>query len=225
MNRRSWAIGLALSLVFPWWLAGSAREEKTNSLKVERDIEYARVGDLSLKLDIYVPADADGPLPLLIWLHAGGWSEGSKSLCPGLFFSGRGYVVASIDYRLTGVAPFPAQIEDCRAALRWLRANASKYHIDPRHIGVWGASAGGHLAALMGTATDQKEWDVVGTHTDQPIRVQAVCDFFGPSDFTCLDPTHRETQARSDLGRFLGGALAEKQAEARRQSADVRFGR
>ncbi len=224
-------IGLALTLVFTWCATASAQHGKTrdtakrpqptgslDGLKVERDIEYARVGELSLKLDVYVPDNAATPLPLLVWLHGGGWSEGSKTLCPGLFFSGRGYVVASIDYRLTGVAPFPAQIEDCRAALRWLRANASKYHIDPQHIGVWGASAGGHLAALMGTATDQKEWDVVGTHTDQPIRVQAVCDFFGPTDITRFDPGHRETQARSDIGRLLGGALADKQAEARAAS-------
>jgi acetyl esterase/lipase len=235
MNLWSCTVGLALTLGFTWCAAASAQQEKAkdaekaaekrpqlprllDGLKVERDIEYARVGELSLKLDVYVPESAATPLPLLIWLHGGGWSEGSKTLCPGLFFSGRGYVVASIDYRLTGVAPFPAQIEDCRAALRWLRANASKYHIDPQHIGVWGASAGGHLAALMGTANDQKEWNVVGTHADQPIRVQAVCDFFGPADFTRFDPGHRETQARSDIGRLLGGALADKQAEARAAS-------
>ncbi len=231
MNLQFHATGLALIVISTFCTPAPAQQEKVKDtesrpaqprvpgkLKVERDIEYARVGDLSLKLDVYVPDDATTPLPLLIWLHGGGWSEGSKTLCPGLFFSGRGYVVASIDYRLTGVAPFPAQIEDCRAALRWLRAHASKYHIDPQRIGVWGASSGGHLAALMGTANDQKEWDVVGKHTGQPIRVQAVCDFFGPADFSQFDPGHRETQVGSDLGRLLGGALANKQAEARAAS-------
>jgi acetyl esterase/lipase len=235
MNLRFCTIGLASTLVFIWCSTASTQQEKPkvtekpaekspqpphalDGLKVDRDLEYARVGGLSLKLDVYVPENAATPLPLLVWLHGGGWSEGSKTLCPGLFFSSRGYVLASIDYRLTDVAPFPAQIEDCRAAIRWLRANASKYHIDPQRIGVWGASAGGHLAALMGTANEQKEWDVVGTHTEQPIRVQAVCDFFGPADFTRFDPGHRETQARSDIGRLLGGALADKQAVARAAS-------
>ena len=172
MNPRFFTIGLALTLVFTWCAAASAQQEKTKGpekpvekhLKVERDIEYARVGELSLKLDVYVPDDATTPLPLLVWLHGGGWSEGSKALCPGLFFSGRGYVVASIDYRLTGVAPFPAQIEDCRAAIRWrARERVKISHRSPAYRRL-GASAGGHLAALMGTATDQKEWDVVGTH-------------------------------------------------------------
>ena len=88
---------------------------------------------------------------MVVWIHGGGWSSGSKENCPAVPLTAKGYAVASINYRLSQHAVFPAQIEDCKAAIRWLRANAAKYHLDPEHIGVWGASAGGHLVALLGT--------------------------------------------------------------------------
>src|SRR5206468_3600241 len=111
-------------------------------VKAERDLEYARAGDMALLLDLYRPEAARGPLPLIVWVHGGGWSAGSKENSQAILLSGRGYAVASINYRLSGVATFPAQIEDCRAAIRWLRANAAKYNLDPNRIGVWGGSAG-----------------------------------------------------------------------------------
>jgi acetyl esterase/lipase len=95
----------------------------------------------------------------------------------------RGYIVASIEYRLSQRALFPAQIQDCQAAIRWLRANAKKYNIDPDHIGVGGNSAGGHLAALVGTSGGTKTFAPVGGNEDQSDRVQAVCDIYGPTDF------------------------------------------
>ena len=187
-------------------------------VKVERNLEYARVGDSALLLDIYRPETSGGPLPLIVWVHGGGWSGGSKQYTQAVLFADKGYVVASIDYRLTGVATFPAQIEDCRAAIRWLRANAAKYDIDPKRIGVWGGSAGGHLVAMLGTSAEMTHWDTVGGNTDQSTRVQAVCDFFGPSSFLVDEMPGRARTAESPVGRLLGGPVDERKEEARQAS-------
>ena len=147
-----------------------------------RDLAYAQ-DSAAQKLDLYLPAKADGKLPLVVWIHGGGWSAGDKRGGPWTPLLEKGYAVASINYRLTGEAIFPAQIHDCKAAVRFLRANAAKYKLDPDHIGVWGSSAGGHLVALMGTSggVDALEGKV-GGNLDQSSRVQAVCDWFGPTD-------------------------------------------
>jgi acetyl esterase/lipase len=155
--------------------------------KVLRDLVYARAGEKPLLLDLYLPEEAAGPLPVLVWVHGGGWRQGSKDTGgPALRMVRRGYAVASINYRLSSDALFPAQIEDCKAAVRWLRANATKYRLDPDHIGAWGSSAGGHLVALLGTTGSVKEFDK-GEHLDFSSRVQAVCDWFGPTDFLQMD--------------------------------------
>jgi len=120
---------------------------------------------------------------VIVWVHGGAWLGGSKDRCPALSFLRDGFAVASVNYRLSQHALFPAQIEDCKAAVRWLRAQATTYMLDPDRIGVWGASAGGHLVALLGTTGDVKEFDT-GGHLAHSSRVQAVCDFFGPTDFT-----------------------------------------
>src|SRR5262249_37667916 len=126
------------------------------------------------------------------------------------------YAAASIGYRLSQHAKFPAQIEDCKAALRWLRANAKKYGLDPDRVGVWGASAGGHLVALLGTAADVKEWDGVGGNTDQSSRVQRVCDRFGPSDFMTI--AGKSPRADSPVAELLGGPVAENKENAAKAS-------
>jgi acetyl esterase/lipase len=148
-----------------------------------RDIEYARFGNESLKLDLYLP-EGVGPFPLIIWVHGGGWSSGDKALSPSgaqVRQTTRGYAVASINYRLSQQAQFPAQVEDCKAAVRWLRAHAAQYDLDPARIAAWGASAGGHLVALMGTSGDVAELEGEG-NLDYSSRVQAVVDWFGPTD-------------------------------------------
>src|SRR5690348_1769881 len=130
------------------------KSEVRNGVRIERDIAYVPDGDPAQRLDIYLPENAsDKPLPLLVWVHGGGWVGGSKSENPGAEFTAHGlYASASVEYRFSNVGVFPAQIQDCQAAIRFLRANASKYNIDPDRIGVWGGSAGGHLVALLGTA-------------------------------------------------------------------------
>lgn len=149
-----------------------------------RDLEYARAGNDSIKLDLYLP-EGQGPFPLIIWVHGGGWTSGDKALNPNgpqVRQTTRGYAVASVNYRLSQQAKFPAQIEDCKAAVRWLRAHAAQYNIDPERIAVWGASAGGHLVALMGTSGDVSQLEGSEGNLDYSSRVQAVVDWFGPTD-------------------------------------------
>ena len=135
------------------------------------DVAYVPGGDESQTLDLYYPEKrAEKPQPLLIWIHGGGWMGGSKSQCPYLYQLRRGYIVASVEYRFSQKALFPAQIQDCQAAIRWLRANARKYNIDPDRIGVGGASAGGHLAALVGTSGGHKAFPPIGGHEEHSDR-------------------------------------------------------
>ena len=151
-------------------------------VEVERDLEYARPGGKALRLDLYRPRKADHALPVIVWVHGGAWSGGDKSNCPAVRMATRGYAVASVGYRLSGEAIFPAQIEDCKAAIRWLRARAKQNNLDADRFGAWGSSAGGHLVALLGTSGQMKDFDK-GENLECPSRVQAVCDFFGPTDF------------------------------------------
>jgi acetyl esterase/lipase len=153
-------------------------------VKVERDVLYVPGGDPSQALDIYLPEEPSAkPEPLLVWIHGGGWSGGSKAGCPYVGQVARGYIAASVEYRFSQKAVFPAQAQDCQAAIRFLRANAKKYNIDPDHIGIGGASAGGHLVALLGTSGGKKAFPPIGGNDDQSDRVQAVEDMFGPADF------------------------------------------
>ena len=144
------------------------------------NLEYAAVNGNSLLLDLYLPRHrAAAAVPIVLFVHGGGWVAGSKSDYKPLFLTGYGYAVASIDYRFSQDAHFPAQINDCKAAVRWIRAHARFYNIDSAHIGVWGPSAGGHLAALLGTSGDVKELEGEEGNLDQTSRVQAVCDWYG----------------------------------------------
>lgn len=154
-----------------------------DSAQVVVDIVYAHVEGTDLLLDLYLPERAEGPSPAIIWVHGGAWRMGSKEDSPAAGVVDHGYAVASISYRMSYEALFPAQIQDCKAAVRWLRANAERYDLDPERFGAWGASAGGHLAALLGTAGDVVVWDRVGGNREFSSRVQAVCDWFGPTNF------------------------------------------
>lgn len=113
-------------------------------------LTYAQYGSRELKLDLFKPAEQNNPLPAIVCIHGGGWRNGTGKGFNRIakYFAERGYVAVSISYRLSGEAPFPAQIQDCKAAVRWLRANAERYGINPDRIGATGHSAGGHLAAL-----------------------------------------------------------------------------
>jgi acetyl esterase/lipase len=164
---------------------------------------------------------------LIVWIHGGAWSGGDKRDCPALRFVERGYAVASVNYRLSSDAPFPAQIEDCKAAIRWLRAHARPYGYDPDRIGVWGSSAGGHLVALLGTSGDVEEFDV-GPHRDVSSRVQAVCDFYGPTDLLRMgEQSGPESRIDHDApdspeSRLVGGPIQQRR-ELATQASPITF--
>lgn len=124
-----------------------------------KDLEYGRVSGHAMLLDLYLPQKGEQPFPLIIWVHGGAWMAGSKDApSPALRFIADGFAVAHVGYRFSQEAKFPAQIHDCKAAVRWLRANAGKYHLDPNRFIAWGASAGGHLVALLGASGGVPEW-------------------------------------------------------------------
>jgi len=181
--------------------------------RILRDIAYIPDGHERQKLDLYLPRqdEGDGPLPLIIWVHGGAWRAGSKGNCRSVRFLKQGYAAASVNYRLSQHAIFPAQIEDCKAAIRFIRANAGEYNIDPNRIGLWGSSAGGHLVALLGTTGDVKQFDK-GPNMHVSSRVQAVCDFFGPTDLTKMsdfESSMDHDAPGSPESQLIGGPVQE----------------
>jgi acetyl esterase/lipase len=180
-----------------------------------RKLEFTRTPQGPLYLDLYLPANAAGRLPLIVWIHGGGWHTSPTArddYLPGRMVK-RGYALASIDYRDSKTAPFPAQIQDCKAALRWLRAHADEYGIDPERVGVWGISAGGHLAAFLGLSGGEKEYEGEGGNARFSSRVQAACDFCGPTDLLQLntpETTNAFIALRQMAEDFLGGKLEER---------------
>ncbi len=159
------------------------------------NLEFAKLSNgKSLTLDLYAPKSGTAPAPLIVYIHPGGWSSGSSSMGAehAAYLVPAGFAVASINYRLSGDSVFPAQINDCKGAIRWLRANALRYNLDAKNVGAFGHSAGAHLAALVGTSGGIKTasssavtMDIegsVGGNTQYSSAVQAVADFFGPSN-------------------------------------------
>jgi len=166
-------------------IARSKLQIPTN-LVHRRDVEFTKGRERALKMDIlHSRLLPETSMPGLVWIHGGGWREGNKEegihwLLP---FASQGYFCASIEYRLSHEAIFPAQVKDCKCAIRFLRAHAKEFHLDSKHIGVWGSSAGGHLAALLGTTPRVQEFEGDGGWNQFSSCVQAVCDWFGPTDF------------------------------------------
>ncbi len=191
------------------------------SVIMEADVEYGRAGDRSLKLDLMRPKDqGDKVLPVVVAIHGGGWRAGSKeSFRRGiaLYVATGNYVGVTVGYRLTDEAIWPAQIHDCKAAIRWLRANADRYKIDPNRMGAFGGSAGGHLVALLGTSGDVKELEGDNGNPGYSSSVQCVADFCGPANFLkFLDQPG--SGGRSAVIKLFGGPPAEHEAAAREAS-------
>jgi acetyl esterase/lipase len=179
---------------------------------------YCKGGTTELKLDLAMPKEGEGPFPAIICLHGGGWVGGERQQMKGTIeaMAVRGYVAISPDYRLAPQDRFPAQIEDCKAAVRWVRANAEKYHINPQKVGVFGFSAGAHLACLLGVTNKDDGLEGKGGNPEQSSAVQAVVSFFGPTDFT--QPVWSDKVLQRHLKPFLGGAAEEKADVYRRAS-------
>lgn len=182
---------------------------------IERDIPYVRGAHERQKLDLYLPRSKDEKRPVVVWVHGGGWKAGSKEKTPALPVLLSGTAVVSINYRLSQHAVFPAQIQDCQAAIRWIKGHAQKYRLDPDRIAVWGSSAGGHLVSLLGTASDSQAWEPIGEFRDLSPKVTCVIDWFGPTDFTLFGEA--AAKADSPVSALIGptnGDAREKYAAA-----------
>jgi acetyl esterase/lipase len=161
-----------------------------DGVTAKRNLVYATVDEgRELKLDLYTLEKATGKEPLVVWIHGGGWRNGNKlNVNPHMLkLVTEGYAVASLDYRLGGIQAHPNHIHDCNAAVRWLKAHASEFGYNVEKVGVAGSSAGGHLALLVGVGSDVPDLQgKVGEHLDQSSRVDAIVDFYGPSDLYAL---------------------------------------
>lgn len=183
-------------------------------IEIISGLETGRGGDRILHAQIarpkVLPKD---PMPAVVWIHGGGWAAGTYEIdLLALHLAAQGYLVAGIQYRFSDEAKWPAQIEDCKLGVRWLRANAKKYHVNPARIGCWGTSAGGHLAACLGTMGDQSQFEGQGGYEGASSHVQAVADCFGPVDFGRGRAGAEEPDARGSdsLTALFGGPFQEK---------------
>ena len=189
--------------------SASVKVQQSNpvDVKIIRDIEYAQHQGISLKLDLYLPEQTKGRVPVIVFIHGGGWKNGSKeSGKRGAWMVPHGFAIASISYRLTDVGQWPDQINDCYAAVRWVRKNAKQYGLDGTRIGCWGTSAGAHLAALVGTRPYPGKERISS-------RVQATADWFGPSELLSMPPNNvgngrtDEDVANSNGAKLLGATV------------------
>jgi acetyl esterase/lipase len=174
---------------------------------VKKDIVYATVGNKSLTLDLYMPNNAVRAVPIIVYIHGGGWSGLDKSWCPyPMRLLEQEYAVASINYRLLQEGgAFPANLHDCKAAVRWVRAQAADYGLDGDHIGVWGDSAGGHLAAMVGLTGGIADLEGDVGLTGASSRVQAVCAYFGAMDLCALvGPDVASSSHAPMMARLIG---------------------
>lgn len=193
-----------------------------------RDLPYAETENPRQKLDLFLPKarKGDKPLPVIVFIHGGGWRGGDKSGGighVGRFVESGEYAGASIGYRLTNEAQWPAQIHDCKAAIRWIKAHAKEYNLDATKIGVWGTSAGGHLVSFLGTSGDVKELEgTLGKHLDQNSSVTCVMNFFGPENFLSMvrQPSTMDRTKGGDYPEalLLGGPVQEKEDAAKEAS-------
>lgn len=188
----------------------------------QRDIIFGRAGDLELLLDLYLPRNPVRAVPIILYVHGGGWSGLDKGWCPyPMRLLEQDYAVASINYRLIHQAIFPAQLHDCKAAVRWLRAHAAEYGLDGEHIGAWGDSAGGHLVALLGVTAGRAELEGDSGTPGVSSQVQAVCDWYGPADLTRMHgplSPFDENDENSIIARLIGGSVARNPDKARAAS-------
>lgn len=198
---------------------GDARPAVPAGVRRVANLTYARTPGGALDLDLYLPEKpAAQPLPVVVWVHGGGWKSGSRNNCPYLWLAAEGFAVATIDVRLLHAGQWPAQIDDPRAAIRWLRENAVAHGLDPARIAIAGGSSGGHVAAVVGTTS-------APTGEKISSRVQAVIDLYGPSDLLTMPPNvpgPKKTDAdlaRANGARLLGGIVRDRPEKAKEASA------
>lgn len=211
---------IALLLCLGSLLSAGEQSQKIEEV-FESDVVYGKAGDVELKLNIGRPKESAGALPCIVLIHGGGWAAGNKNVHnPQVHdFVQKGYVSATIHYRFAPRFVFPAQVEDVKCAIRFLRANAEKYGIDRNRIGAVGFSAGAHLSMMLGAMDKEDGFEGDGGNPDESSKVNAVVAFFGPTDFMTDD---WPKQTVPILHGFLGGTKADK-AEAYRKASPITY--
>ena len=184
-------------------------------VSVEKDLVYISYGKRKLHLDLFYPKNSTASKPAVILIHGGGWRSGDKSLLIPMAqqFAVKGYVIAAVEYRLSPEAKYPAAVYDLKAAIRWMRANAAHYHVDPNKIAILGCSSGGQLAALVGTTNGVSKFSGVSQQQTESSNVQAIIDIDGVLDFTSEEARKYEddpTKNPSSAGAWFGGRYDEK---------------
>lgn len=233
VNKWQWLFGGALlAAVGGGVILSGGRGQKSSPVSIMEDIEFATyelAGETkSLQLDLYQPNQPDVERwPVIVYIHGGGWEGDSRKSCPGEEMSRYGYTVACVSYRYSYEATFPAQIYDVKVAVRWLRAHANTYDLDPEQFGAIGQSAGGHLSALLGTSGGVPELEGDQGYGEFSSAVQAVVDWYGPTDFTQVPlafegvPTAKEFELLKDrpwahltrvMTQLIGGPLPDHPA-------------
>jgi acetyl esterase/lipase len=211
VTKQLWSMAL-IALGFFGLALAPAQDSKTE-IKILKDLVYGKGGPEELQLDLAMPAEDTRKHPAIVCLHGGGWRGGKRQDLNSLtkLLAMRGFVAVTVSYRFSPKYQFPAQIEDCKAAVRWLRANAAKYAVNPDKIGAVGFSAGAHLSCLLGAADKSANLEGTGGNPNESSRVQAVVSFFGPTDFT----TKLWDKKVEDyfLVPFLGGTYEEKKEQ------------
>jgi len=198
-------------------------QAEKNQIDLRLDQSYAANDNPKQKVDLYLPKrrNSDKPLPVIAFIHGGGWVNGDRiGYAAAAIQTARtgNYAAVAVGYRLTKEAQWPAQIHDCKAAIRWIRGHAKEFNLDPDHIAVWGSSAGGHLSSLLGTSGDVKELEgSLGSFTGLSSRVACVVNLCGPEDFTkalMFDKEGKPIMKDDAVMGLLGGDYEEKHAEA-----------
>lgn len=199
--------GLLIVLTMTSSLRAQAPAQVPDTVIVEKGIEYANPDDQHLQLNLARPKTGDGPFPAIVCIHGGGFRAGKRESYDGLIvrLAEQGYVAITVTYRLAPKYQFPAAVHDTKAAVRWVRANAAKYKIDPSRIGTTGGSAGGHLAQFLGVTAGVKEFEGDGGNPAESSAVACVVNVYGPSDFT--KSYGKSVDAAEVLPLFLGGNL------------------
>jgi len=173
---------------------------------IQTNVVYGRTGGEDLKLNLAVPKEGDGPFPLLIFIHGGGWAAGDKFSYNGAIreWAQKGYVAATVGYRFAPVHKFPAQVEDVKCAVRYLRSRAKELKIDVAKVGAIGDSAGGHLSLMLGLMDSVDGLEGDGGSPGVSSKVQAVINYYGPTDFTVKHEIAKNPMVMTLISNFLG---------------------
>ena len=209
LQTAKWMTAVVLVSLSVQWPA-LAQESVPDGVVFEKNIEYSNPDDQHLQLNMARPKEGTGPFPAVICIHGGGFRAGSREGFNGLCLqlAEKGYVAVTVSYRLAPKYQFPGAVHDVKAAVRWLRANAKTYHIDPDRIGTTGGSAGGHLAQFLGVTSGVKKFEGDGGNAEFSSSVKCVVNFYGPSDFT--KSYNASVDAKDVLPLFLGGNLQQE---------------